>query len=189
MELVSGVKAEVSGATVKLTGPKGSLTFSHPPEVQVSVGAGAVTVQRTVETARARAMHGLTRALIRNMVQGVSQGYSIRLELYGTGYSANVQGRNLLVNCGFMGRGVGKPAQFVLPIPDGVEVKVDVPQARGNTEPARFSVSGIDKQKVGQFAAEVRKLRKAEPYQGKGFRYAGEQIRRKAGKVFAGGGG
>jgi large subunit ribosomal protein L6 len=88
-----------------------------------------------------------------------------------------------------MGRGVGKPAQFVIDIPDGLKVDVTVPAARGDNEPAKFSISGMDKQLVGSFASEIRKLRKPEPYKGKGIRYAGEQVRRKAGKVFAGGGG
>jgi large subunit ribosomal protein L6 len=95
----------------------------------------------------------------------------------------------LWLNVGFMGRGHNRPAQFVVPIPAGVEVDVAAEAARGDSDPAKFSVRGIDKQAVGQFAAEVRKLRKPEPYKGKGIRYAGEQLRRKAGKVFAGGGG
>lgn len=183
-----GVKVDVAGRAVTVTGPKGTLRWNAAAGVSVSVEGGTVHVSRAADDKRSRALHGTTRALLANMIRGVSEGYSIGLELYGTGYSANVQGQSLLLNCGFMGRGVGRPAQFVLPIPAGVQVKVDVPAARGNNEPARFTISGIDKQTVGQFAAEVRKLRKAEPYLGKGFRYSGEQIRRKAGKVFAGGG-
>lgn len=185
--LPAGVKVQVSGLQVTVTGPKGTLTYSFPPRVGVRVDGQQVVVERRADGKQARADHGTSRALIANMVRGVSEGYTIGLELYGTGYSANVQGSNLLLNCGFMGRGVGRPAQFVIPIPSGLQVKVETPAARGNTEPARFTVHGIDKQAVGQFAAEIRKLRKAEPYLGKGFRYAGEQIRRKAGKVFAGG--
>ncbi len=187
--LPAGVKAEVSGSTVKITGPKGNLSWSVPRGISAALESGHVVVRRADDERQTRALHGLSRALIQNMVVGVSQGYSVGLELYGTGYSANLQGRKLLVNCGFMGRGVGKPAQFELALPAGVEVKVEVPQSRGNTEPARFIVSGIDKQAVTEFAAQVRKIRKAEPYLGKGFRYVGEQVRRKAGKVFAGGGG
>ncbi len=189
VKLPAGVKAEISGSTVKITGPKGNLSWSVPRAISAAVQGGSVVVQRADDLRETRALHGLSRALIQNMVLGVSQGFSVGLELYGTGYSANLQGRKLLVNCGFMGRGVGKPAQFEVPLPDGVDVKVEVPQSRGNTEPARFTVSGIDKQAVTEFAARIRKIRKAEPYLGKGFRYVGEQIRRKAGKVFAGGGG
>ena len=123
------------------------------------------------------------------MVQGCAEGYERKLEVYGTGYGANVQGDKLMLNCGYMGRGVGRTAQFEIPIPKGLTVKVETPVARGNNEPAKFSVSGPDKQQVGAFAAELRKIRKPEPYLGKGIRYAGEHIRRKAGKVFAGGGG
>ncbi len=185
--LPSGVKIDIAGRKVTVTGPKGSLARTVASDVAVALDGPRLVVTRGNDSKQCRADHGTTRALLANMVQGVTVGYSISLELYGTGYSANVQGSNLLLNCGFMGRGVGRPAQYVLPIPDGVQVKVEVPGARGNNEPSKFSINGIDKQTVGQFAAEIRKLRKAEPYLGKGFRYRGEQIRRKAGKVFAGG--
>ena len=184
----TGVKVNISGRAVQVTGPKGELRWELPGAITAAVDGQTVVVQRPDDTAQSRALHGLSRALLANMVVGVTAGYSQQLELYGTGYSATLKGRQLLLNCGFMGRGVGKAAQFELDIPAGVEVKVDVPTARGNSEPAKFTVSGCDKQAVGQFAAEIRKLRKPEPYLGKGIRYAGEQIRRKAGKVFAGGG-
>jgi large subunit ribosomal protein L6 len=122
------------------------------------------------------------------MVQGVTEGYEIKLEVYGTGYSVKKQGRQLWLNIGFVGRGHNRPAQFMIDIPAGIEVDIQTEAARGDTDPARFSVKGIDKQAIGQFAAELRNLRKPEPYKGKGIRYAGEQIRRKAGKVFASGG-
>ena len=115
------------------------------------------------------------------MVRGVTEGYEIKLEIYGTGYNVKKQGTQLWLNVGFVGRGHNRPAQFMIEIPPGIEVDIQ-------TEAARFTVKGIDKQAVGQFAAELRKLRKPEPYKGKGIRYAGEQIRRKAGKVFASGG-
>lgn len=188
MPIVKGVKVEIAAQTVKVSGPKGNLTWTVPQPIRVSVADQNVVVERPDDEPRNRALHGLTRALIANMVQGVATGYERKLEVYGTGYGASVQGRTLLLNCGYMGRGVGKKAQFEIPIPAGLEVKVEVPAARGNNEPAKFSVSGPDKQMVGQFAAEVRKLRKPEPYLAKGIRYAGEHIRRKAGKVFAGGG-
>lgn len=189
VSIPSGVKVEVSGQTVKVTGPKGNLAWAAPSPITVAVESGAVVVRRPNDERRSKAMHGLTRALINNMVEGVAKGYSIGLELYGAGYGAKLEGKKLLVNCGFMGRGVGKQAQFVIDVPTGLDIKVEVPAARSNTEPAKFTVNGVDKQLVGQFAAEVRKLRKPEPYLGKGIRYAGEQIKRKAGKVFASGGG
>lgn len=188
VSLPAGVKAQVSGRQVTLTGPKGTTSWSVPAPIEVAVQGSALEVSRPDDLALNRALHGTSRALLANMVKGVSEGYTIGLEIYGTGYGCKVEGTRFHLNCGFMGRAVGKPAQFVIDIPRGLEVAVAVPQSRGNNEPAKFSVSGVDKQMVGQFAAEVRKIRKPEPYQGKGIRYAGEQVRRKAGKVFAGGG-
>jgi len=186
--LPSGVKAEVAGGKLSLSGPKGNLAWPIPAQVDVAVASGEIAVNRRDDSAFCRAMHGTARALIANMVKGVQEGYQIGLELYGTGYSAKLQGRTLLLNCGFMGRGHGRPAQFQIPVPDGLDVKIAVEASRGNNDAAKLTVSGIDKQQVGQFAAELRKLRRPEPYLGKGIRYAGEVIRRKAGKVFAGGG-
>ncbi len=183
-----GVKLNVSGATVSVSGPKGQLTWDLPRPITAVVEGNQVVIRRPDDTARNRALHGLSRALVANMVRGCAEGYSRSLEIYGTGYSAAVEGKNLLLNCGYMGRGVGRKAQFIIPIPAGLQIKVEVPAARGNNEPAKFTVSGPDKQQVNQFAAEIRKLRKPEPYLGKGIRYAGEHVRRKQGKVFAGGG-
>lgn len=184
----SGVKVEIAGQLVKVSGAKGNLNWTIPTPITARLDGSEVVVERPDDIAENRALHGLSRALIANMVQGCHQGYTIGLEVYGTGYGADVQGKKLMLNCGYMGRGVGKKAQFEIPIPDGIDVQVQVAQTRGNNEPAKFTVSGPDKQQVGQFAAEIRKIRKPEPYLGKGIRYAGEQIRRKAGKVFAGGG-
>ena len=186
--LPRGVKVDVAGQTVNVAGPKGKLSWALPEAISAAVEKDEVVVRRPDDLPRNKALHGLSRALIANMVKGVAEGYSIGLELYGTGYSAKIEKGRLLLNCGYMGRGFGKTAQFDITIPAGLEIKVDVPVARGNTEPAKFTVSGCDKQLVGEFAADVRKLRKPEPYLGKGIRYAGEHIRRKAGKVFAGGG-
>ncbi len=184
----AGVKVEVAGQTVKTSGPKGNLFWEAPTPITIKLEGSEVVVSRPDDEGNNKALHGLTRALIANMVHGVKEGYEIGLEIYGTGYGCEVQGKTLHLNCGYMGRGVGKKSQFQIDIPTGLEVKVTTPVARGNNEPAKMSVSGADKQQVGQFAAEIRKLRKPEPYLGKGIRYAGEQIRRKAGKVFAGGG-
>ena len=125
-------------------------------------------------------MHGTARALIQNMVTGVTDGYSKSLEIYGTGFGVKVEGKNLVLS-------VGYAHTVPIPIPDGVKVNIDVPQTRGNEVPAKFSVSGMDKQVVGQFARTIKDARPPEPYQGKGVRFAGEQIRRKQGKAFAGG--
>jgi len=184
----AGVKVEIAGQAVKVQGPRGELHWTVPDPIEARLDGAQLVVRRPDDQPRNRALHGLSRALLANMVHGVSVGYEKKLEIYGTGYSVKKQGRQLWLNIGFMGRGHNRPAQFMVDIPAGLEVDVEVESARGNTEPARFTVRGIDKQLVGQFAAELRKLRKPEPYQGKGIRYAGEQVRRKAGKVFAGGG-
>ncbi len=181
------VKVDLTGRQVKVSGPKGNLSWTVPAPIDIALDGGQVVVRRPDDVPRNRALHGLSRALIANMVKGVAEGYEKKLEIYGTGYGCKVQGRELHLNIGFMGRGLNRPAQFAFEIPEGLEVDIQVPAARGNTEPARFTVRGADKQQVGQFAAEVRKLRRPEPYLGKGIRYAGEHIRRKAGKVFAGG--
>ncbi|MCK4341590.1 MAG: 50S ribosomal protein L6 [Phycisphaerae bacterium] len=185
--IAKGVQVEITRQTIKVSGQKGNLSWTVPEPITAAVVDNQVVVKRPNNVSQTRALHGLSRALIANMVKGVSEGYEKKLEVYGTGYSANVQGQTLMLSCGYMGRGVGKKAQFEIPIPAGLEVKVETPAARGNTEPAKFTVSGADKQAVGQFAAEIRKIRKPEPYLGKGIRYAGEHVRRKAGKVFAAG--
>lgn len=187
--VVSGAKVEVTGRDVKVSGAKGNLSYRLPQGISAAVKDGAVVLARESDEPAHRALHGLARALVANMIEGVTKGYSIGLEIYGTGYSCKLEGRKFMLNCGFMGRGVGKPAQFVIDVPQGLDVKVEVPAARGENEPAKFTVSGCDKQAVGQWAAEVRKIRKPEPYKGKGIRYSGEYVRRKSGKVFAGGGG
>jgi large subunit ribosomal protein L6 len=175
------VKVTVSGGTVTVEGPKGRLSITTRPEVSVSVddSAGTVTVTRSDDERASRSYHGLTRSLIANMVEGVTKGFSKTLEVYGVGYGAQVQGQKLSVMAG-----CSHP--IVFDIPQGLEVTVEVPQARGDDQPARFTVAGADKQAVGEFAAEVRKTRPPEPYKGKGIRYAGEYVRRKVGKAFAG---
>jgi large subunit ribosomal protein L6 len=190
----SGVKVEVSGRVVKTSGPKGNLSWEHPGEVSVKLDGNEVLVSRPDQTSRSSAMQGLTRSIIANMVNGVEKGYEKKLEIYGTGYGCQVKGNKLLLNVGYMGRGVdagGKPreAQFVIEIPQGVTVNVEVPAARGDSDPAKISISGPDKQQVGQFAAEIRGIRPPEPYKGKGIRYSDEHVRRKQGKAFASGGG
>ncbi|NOX58435.1 MAG: 50S ribosomal protein L6 [Planctomycetes bacterium] len=183
-----GVKAEVAGGMVKVSGPKGNLTFDVPSPISVAVedDGKLLRVGREGDDRRARALHGTARAMINNMMVGVSQGYEKRLHIYGTGYGCNLAGRKLQLNCGFMGRGGKNKYQFDFDIPDGVEVEVEVAAARGDSDPAKLIIRGSDKQKVGQFAAVVRKTRPPEPYKGKGIRYHDEIVRRKAGKALAG---
>lgn len=183
-----GAKVSVAGRTVSVTGPKGTLSWTVAAGVSTKVDGAQIVIERADDSKQSRASHGTTRALLANMLEGVTQGYKRTLEIYGTGYTCKVQGNQLHLNVGFMGRGYQKPAQFMIDIPAGLKVDIEVPASRGENEPAKFHVSGIDKQLVGQFSAEVRKLRKPEPYKGKGIRYAGEYVRRKVGKVLAGSG-
>lgn len=185
----AGVTVSVQGRDVTVKGPKGSLSWTHSPMTPVvyDQAAKCVRVDRTEDTGVGRAFHGLTRALINNMVKGVSEGFQKRLLIYGTGYNCKLQGRTLALNVGFSGRRRGQGSQFEIPVPDGIEVVVEKDAARGETEPASLVIRGCDKQKVGQFAAEVHALRKTEPYKGKGIRYDGEIVRRKQGKTLTGG--
>lgn len=178
----SGVKVDVNGSVVSVTGPKGNLSFTHPHGVTVAVSGDEVSVTRASDVREHRAFHGLTRALVNNMIIGVTQGYTQKMEVYGTGYGCAVSGNSLDLTVGFS-------HQVKIPIPQGIKVTVDVAQAKGDETPARLTIEGIDKQVVGQFARNVKDARKPEPYKGKGVRYEGEQIRRKAGKAFAGAGG
>lgn len=174
---IGAAKVEISGRAVKVSGPKGNLAWSLPAGITAAVKDGQVALARPDDLPQSKALHGLSRALIANMVEGVTKGYQTQMEVYGTGYSCKLEGKNkFLLNCGYMGRGVNRPAQFVIDVPAGLEVTVEVPAARGENEPAKFTVKGPDKQMVGQFCAEVRKLRKPEPYKGKGIRYVDERV-------------
>jgi large subunit ribosomal protein L6 len=192
VEVPSGVNVKSAGSDIEVSGPLGKLSWTVPDGISVVVdagGKGPLQVSRASDVKHHRALHGLSRSLIANMVEGVSKGFERRLEIYGTGYSCNVKGKTLELNVGFMGRGNKEKAQFSVPIPDGLEVVAEVPAARGDTDPAKLLVKGCDKQVVGQFSAQVRKIRPPEPYKGKGIRYAGEHVRRKQGKAMAGAGG
>lgn len=191
----SGVKIVLSDHEVTVSGPKGELSWRYPAEITVEYDAEAARIQvtRSEDASRVRALHGMTRALIANMVEGVEKGFERKLEIYGTGYSCREQGGKLLLNVGHMGRGVDgegkqKEAQFQIEIPKGLTVTIEVPAARGDSEPAKLTIFGPDRQQVGEFAAELRAIRPPEPYKGKGIRYADEHVRRKQGKAFAGGG-
>jgi len=182
--LPNGVKATPGNGTIQITGPLGQVEQAIDPRLRVVVDDAekSVRVERTAEDRQTRALHGLTRSLIANMVEGCEKGYSKAIEVYGVGYGVQCQGNRLTVTCG-----MSHPVVFE--VPEGLTVVVQTPQARGDSEPARFSVSGADKQAVGELAARVRKARPPEPYKGKGIRYAGEKVRRKVGKAFAGGAG
>lgn len=166
------VKVAVAGGKINVEGPLGKLSLDHRPEITVVHDAAAkqIVVQRGSDERLPRALHGLTRALIQNMVDGVTKGYEKRLEVVGVGYLAAVQGKKLQLRVGFA-------HEVHLDIPDGLTVTCP--------DQTHIVIKGIDKQLVGQFAAEVRSSRKPEPYKGKGVRYDGEQVRRKAGKAMA----
>ncbi len=189
VSIPSGVTVKVAGREVTVSGSKGSSSWVHPDTANVSYDESArvLMVTRINDAKQSRANHGLTRALINNMVKGVVEGFERRLLIYGTGYNCKLQGKTLHLNIGFMGRRRGLGSQFELAVPDGIEVVIEKDAARGDTEPASLLVKGISKQGVGQFAAEIRALRKTEPYKGKGIRYEGEVVRRKQGKTLTGG--
>ncbi len=163
----ANVTANVSGQTVKAKGPKGELQVTLPAEVAVELGADGITVSPRKEMERAAAMWGLSRTLVNNIVVGVTEGFSQKLEIQGVGYRAAVQGKVLNLQLGFS-------HDVAFPIPDGITITAE--------KPTQLTVAGIDKQLVGQVSAEIRAWRKPEPYKGKGVRYADEYVRRKEGK-------
>lgn len=178
----SGVKVDVVDRMVKVSGPKGTLSIESHPNIKVSVdGTNGVSVVNLAPTAKLeKAMHGTVRALINNMIIGVSKGFEQKLEIYGTGYSVKEQAGNIVVTVGF-----SHPVE--LKIPKTVKAVIDVPATKGNDIPAKFTLTGYDKQELGQFASNIRKVRPPEPYQGKGIRFAGQHVKRKVGKAVAGG--
>ena len=167
----AGVEVKINGSEVTVKGPKGTLTNTFNADMGIAVEGAEVIVTRPTDNKEHRALHGLTRALIANMVEGVSVGYKKELEVNGVGYRAQKQGKNLVMNLGYS-------HQVIMPEVDGITVEVP----NNNS----IIISGADKQKVGQFAAEVREKRPPEPYKGKGIKYVGEYIRRKEGKAAKG---
>jgi large subunit ribosomal protein L6 len=165
--LPQGVTATVKDREVKVKGPKGELSLRVIEGIDVSVDKAGVTLKPKEVTDAARAQWGLQRTLVNNLVQGVSKGFSQQLEIAGVGFRAAVQGKNLQLQLGYS-------HDVIYPIPPGIDIKCE--------KPTLILVSGIDKQKVGQVAAEIRQFRKPEPYKGKGIKYAEEKIRRKEGK-------
>jgi large subunit ribosomal protein L6 len=177
------VEVAVSGSRLTVKGALGELTHQLPDMLDVSCSSERrwVEVRRKEDSRQARAMHGLHRSLIANKVLGVSAGFSRRLEVHGTGYSLELRGKSLVLQVGFTN-------DVVIDLPAGISVNVEQRSAQADM-PARFTVKGIDKEAVGQFAAKVRAVRPPEPYKGKGIRYEGEYVRRKEGKAFTGLGG
>lgn len=168
ISIPQGVSVALDERTVRVKGPKGSLSREVPAAIDVEISATDIQVKRKNDDRESRSLHGLIRALLNNLVQGVSQGFAIGLEIHGTGYRAEAQGTILNLTLGF-----SHPVQFVLPA--GVTATVE----RQNI----IRLEGIDREVLGQTAARIRALRPAEPYKGKGVRYAGEHIHRKAGKT------
>ena len=167
VSIPSGVTANVEGQTVQVKGPKGAMQVVLPDEVMVKMDAGTVKVDPRNETKRARSMWGTSRTLVSNLVTGVTKGFEKRIEITGVGYRAALQGKNLQLALGYS-------HDVIYPVPEGITIVAP--------KPTEIVVTGIDKQKVGQVAAEIRAFRPPEPYKGKGVKYAGEYIFRKVGK-------
>lgn len=164
----AGVEVKVDGSTVTVKGPKGELSLEISPTVTVSESDGQVLVERVADDNDSRALHGLSRSLVNNMVIGVSEGFRKELDIVGVGYRATAKGRDIELALGFS-------HPVLIEAPEGISFQVPAP--------TRIEVHGIDKQLVGQVAADIRAWRKPEPYKGKGVRYVGEYVRRKAGKT------
>ena len=168
VQVPSGVEVTIDGRQVTVKGPKGTLEHTVAEPIAVSFDDGVISVTRPDDERKSRLLHGLTRTLIDNMVVGVTQGYSKAMEIVGTGYRVVAKGSNLEFSLGYS-------HTIVVSAPEGITFAVE--------SPTKFSVNGINKQQVGEVAANIRKLRKPEPYKGKGVRYADENVRRKAGKA------
>ena len=168
INIPAGVEVKVDGSCVTVKGPKGTLTQKFQPSMNIAVEGAEIVVTRPNDDKKNRSLHGLTRTLIHNMIVGVTEGFKKELEVNGVGYRVQKQGTNLVMNLGFS-------HQVIVPETD--EIKIDVPA------PNKIIINGIDKQKVGQFAAEVREKRPPEPYKGKGIKYIDEIVRRKEGKT------
>lgn len=169
IEIPSGVEVKVDQENITVKGPKGSLSWKCPEGISVSVADGKIMVSRRGDTKNEKALHGLSRSLIANMVTGVSKGYEKVLEIHGIGYRAQVQGNRLLLTLGY-----SHPVEYQLP--EGISATVDPKQTT-------ITIAGIDKHLLGQVAANIRALRPPDPYKGKGIRYAGERLRLKVGKA------
>jgi large subunit ribosomal protein L6 len=169
IELPQGVEVRLEGSSVQVKGPKGTLSWQLPQRISIRQEAGRLILERPDDSRQSKALHGLARSIVNNMVVGVSRGYSKELELQGIGYRAQLQGQKLLLTLGY-----SHPVEFALP--EGITAQVDKRQTS-------ITIHGIDKQKVGQVAAELRALRPPDPYKGKGIRYKGEHVKLKPGKA------
>ena len=182
IDIPDGVKVELKGDVIKVKGPLGELEIGTNRTIEVKIDDKQIVVINNEPDERVhKQMHGTMRALLSNMITGVSKGFEKKMEIFGTGYNVKEQGGKLVFNVGFC-----HPVEFL--IPKDLKVAIEVPATRGNDVPAKFSISGKDKHMLGQFAADVRNTRPPEPYKGKGIRYADEHIVRKVGKAFASGG-
>jgi len=168
IDVPAGVDVTVDGQLVTVKGPKGTMTHTVPAPIEVSHSDGTLVVTRPNDERASRSLHGLTRTLLSNLITGVTEGYEKKLEIVGTGYRVVAKGSDLEFALGFS-------HPVTVKAPEGISFAVE--------SPTKFSVAGIDKQQVGEVAANIRKIRKPEPYKGKGVRYAGEQVRRKVGKA------
>jgi large subunit ribosomal protein L6 len=175
---IGKAKVAVNGQKISFDGPKGKLELNVHPAIRVELKGAELVVSRPDDERQSKALHGLTRALLANMVEGVTAGYRRTLEMRGVGYKADMKGKKIALSVGFAN-------QVLVDIPQGLAVKIE-PGAGEITN--KIVIEGPDKQAVGNFAAEVRKVRKPEPYKGKGIRYEGEQVKIKPGKAFAGAG-
>jgi large subunit ribosomal protein L6 len=169
IDIPSGVDVKLKDNNIKVKGPKGELDWNFPEETKVSLKDNKVIVERTEDLKRIRALHGLTRKLIANMIEGVTAGFQKNLDIVGVGYRAQVQDRKISLSLGY-----SHPVEFYLP--QGISAKVDQKQTH-------LTLEGIDKQQIGQVAADLRSLRKPDVYKGKGIRYSGERLKLKAGKA------
>ena len=165
----SGVEVTIDGQDVAVKGPKGNLSLTIAEPITIAKGEdGALNVSRPNDERRSRALHGLSRTLVQNLIVGVTEGYTTKMEIHGVGYRVALKGKDLALSLGYS-------HPVLIEAPEGITFAVE--------SPTKFSISGIDKQKVGQIAANIRRLRKSDPYKGKGIRYEGEQVRRKVGKT------
>jgi large subunit ribosomal protein L6 len=169
IEIPKGVNVEIKAGVIKVKGPKGELSWNYPDRIKVSVNGGNISVEKSVNSKIERALHGLTRSIISNMVEGVSQGYQKGLEIVGVGYRAQLMGNKLIFTLGY-----SHPIEFQLP--EGIKASVDPKQTQ-------ITLLGIDKQQLGQVAGSLRSLRFPDAYKGKGIRYIGEKLKLKVGKA------
>lgn len=165
----AGVEVDIEGQAVAVKGPKGNLSLTIAEPIAIAKGDdGFINVTRPNDDRRSRALHGLSRTLVQNLIVGVTEGYTTKMEIFGVGYRVALKGKDLEFSLGYS-------HPVLIEAPEGISFAVETP--------TKFSIAGIDKQKVGQIAANIRRLRKSDPYKGKGIRYEGEQVRRKVGKT------